>query len=136
MNEGPHRILHVIPSMGYGGAERQAAYLAHGLAGLGHDVHFALFAGGENLPLLEQSGATVHRLREAGNYDPRRLLELLRIAERSAGIWLSIANLKYDLAVITNRERDGFSGSTFHRKVLRLRVLPCRRRHRAARQRK
>lgn len=97
MNETPQRILHVIPSMGYGGAERQAAYLAHGLAGLGYDVHFALFAGGENLPLLEQSGVTVHRLREAGNYDPRRLLELLRIAERVAPdlvqTWLNMANV-------------------------------------------
>jgi glycosyltransferase involved in cell wall biosynthesis len=90
-------VLHVIPSMGYGGAERQAAYLAHGLVALGHDVHFAIFTGGENLPLLEQSGATVHRLRAAGNHDPRRLFELARIAGRIGPdlvqTWLPMANV-------------------------------------------
>jgi glycosyltransferase involved in cell wall biosynthesis len=83
--------------MGYGGAERQAAYLAHGLVALGHDVHFALFAGGENLPLLAQSGARVHRLRERGNYDPRRLLELARLARSIEPdliqTWLNMANV-------------------------------------------
>jgi glycosyltransferase involved in cell wall biosynthesis len=91
------RVLHVIPSMGYGGAERQAAYLAHGLGALGHQVHFALFAGGENLPLLERSGATVHRLAPRGNYDPRRFFELADIARRVAPdliqTWLNMANV-------------------------------------------
>jgi len=90
--------------MGYGGAERQAAYLAHGLGALGYDVHFALFAGGENLPLLEQSGATVHRLRPAGNYDPRRLVELLGITERVAPqlvqTWLNMANVLGGIAAL------------------------------------
>jgi len=93
---GP-RSLHVIPSMGYGGAERQAAYLAQGLTALGHDVHIALFAGGENLPLLERSGATVHWLVPRGNYDPRRLLELEGVARRVAPdliqTWLNMANV-------------------------------------------
>ncbi len=83
--------------MGYGGAERQAAYLAHGLVALGHEVHFALFAGGENLPLLEQSGARLHRLAERGNYDPRRLFELSRVAGHIAPdliqTWLNMANV-------------------------------------------
>ena len=83
--------------MGYGGAERQAAYLAHGLRALGHDVHFVIFTGGENLRLLEQSGAAVSRLRPAGNYDPRRFFELLRIAERVEPqliqTWLNMANV-------------------------------------------
>ncbi len=83
--------------MGYGGAERQAAYLAHGLGALGHEVHFALFAGGENLPLLEQSGARVHRLQARGNYDPRRLFELGRIVARTEPdviqTWLNMANV-------------------------------------------
>ncbi len=97
MRAAPLRILHVIPSMGYGGAERQAAYLARGLVALGHDVHFGLFAGGENLPLLEQSGARVHRLRAVGNYDPRRLLELAGIARRIepdlVQTWLPMADV-------------------------------------------
>ena len=91
------RVLHVIPSMGYGGAERQAVYLAHGLVALGYDVHFALFAGGENLPLLRTTGATVHSLAPRGNYDPRRLLELDRLVRSVkpdvVQTWLTMANV-------------------------------------------
>jgi glycosyltransferase involved in cell wall biosynthesis len=90
--------------MGYGGAERQAAYLAHGLSASGHEVHVAIFAGGENLPRLEQSGARVHRLRPAGNYDPRRLLELAGIAREVAPqlvqTWLPMANVLGGLVAI------------------------------------
>jgi glycosyltransferase involved in cell wall biosynthesis len=61
--------------MGGGGAERQLAYLAGELTALGWDVHVALVSGGPNLDRLRR-GATVHRLRARGSYDPRILLQL------------------------------------------------------------
>jgi glycosyltransferase involved in cell wall biosynthesis len=76
------RILHCIPGMGGGGAERQLAYLSGELVRLGWDVHVALVRGGPNLPRLEQSGATIHRLEPRGNYDPGILWSLSRIIER------------------------------------------------------
>lgn len=76
------RVLHCIPGMGGGGAERQLAYLAGPLASFGWDVHVALQAGGPNLPRLEQSGATIHRLHAASSYDPRLLTQLAGIVRR------------------------------------------------------
>jgi glycosyltransferase involved in cell wall biosynthesis len=68
--------------MGGGGAERQLAYLAGELTRFGWDVHVALVSGGPNLERLRASGATVHRLRARGNYDPRILLQLVRTVGR------------------------------------------------------
>jgi len=76
------RILHCIPGMGGGGAERQLAYLAGELVRLGWDVHVALVSGGPNLQRLERSGATIHRLESRSNYDPGILWGLTRIIER------------------------------------------------------
>jgi glycosyltransferase involved in cell wall biosynthesis len=110
--------------MGYGGAERQATYLARGLTGLGIEVHFALFTGGENLGLLERSGARVHRLAARHNYDPRRLFELAALADQVAPnliqTWLGMANVLGGLVALRKgvpwilSERftpDGYGGS-------------------------
>ena len=64
------RILHLIPTLGGGGAERQIAYLAQGLQARGCDVHVAIDSGGPNLERLVRTGATVHWIRTRGNYDP------------------------------------------------------------------
>jgi glycosyltransferase involved in cell wall biosynthesis len=72
------RVLHCIPGMGGGGAERQVSYLASGLTGLGWDVHVAVLSGGPNLDRLEASGARVHRLKARGNYDPGIFWQLAR----------------------------------------------------------
>lgn len=71
------RVLHCVPSMAGGGAERQLTYLAREHARAGVDVHVALIHGGPNFDRLAASGATVHRLRASGNHDPRILLQLL-----------------------------------------------------------
>lgn len=76
------RILHCIPSMGGGGAERQLAYLATALVRRGWDVHVALVAGGPNMARLEDGGSVVHRLRARGNYDPAIIWRLARTIER------------------------------------------------------
>lgn len=64
------RILHLIPSFGGGGAERQLAYLAQGLGDLGCEVHAGSVAGGVNLPRFEAAGGIAHGIAAAGNYDP------------------------------------------------------------------
>jgi len=72
------RVLHCVPSMAGGGAERQLSYLARELVRAGCDVHVAVIQGGPNLKRLEASGATVHRIRAIGNHDPLILAQLLR----------------------------------------------------------
>jgi glycosyltransferase involved in cell wall biosynthesis len=76
------RILHCIPGMGGGGAERQLAYLSGELVRRGWDVHVALVSEGPNYDRLRRSGATIHRLRASGNYDPGLLWRLLRTLRR------------------------------------------------------
>lgn len=76
------RVLHCIPGMGGGGAERQLSYLAEGLTRLGWDVHVALVSGGPNFERLRRSGATIHRLEARNNHDPRLLRQLLRVIHR------------------------------------------------------
>ena len=75
------RVLHLIPTLGGGGAERQITYLARGLRDRGCDVHVAIVRDGPNLSPLLDAGATVHRIRIASNYDPflvPRIIGLIR----------------------------------------------------------
>jgi glycosyltransferase involved in cell wall biosynthesis len=73
------RVLHLIPSLGGGGAERQCCLLAREQALNGLQVHVASVAGGSYVPLLKESPATVHRLPAVGNHDPLLLLRLARL---------------------------------------------------------
>ncbi len=73
------RILHCIPSMGGGGAERQLAYLCRGLAERGWEAHVALFREGPNSRLLRESGAIVHPIPYWSHYDPTNLLRICRL---------------------------------------------------------
>jgi len=76
------RVLHCIPSIHGGGAERQLVYLSEALPRRGWDVHVALRSGGVHLERLERSGAAIHRLGESGNYSPALLRELARVMTR------------------------------------------------------
>jgi glycosyltransferase involved in cell wall biosynthesis len=76
------RILHCIPSMLGGGAEKQLCYLAAGLVGLGHEVHVAYNFEGPNLSLLRQSGARLHRLDARRAFDPRAALDIAAVLRR------------------------------------------------------
>src|SRR5688500_553473 len=76
------RVLHCIPGMGGGGAERQLAYLAEQLPRFGWDVHVALVGQGPNFERLRASGATLHVLESRSNYDPRLFLRLVRAVGR------------------------------------------------------
>jgi len=68
-----HRILHFIPTMGGGGAERQLAYIASGQRTQAWDVHVALYSGGPNLQRLRETGAVIHHVGIRGSYDVRSL---------------------------------------------------------------
>jgi hypothetical protein len=73
------RILHCIPNMTGGGAERQLVYLCRELSRLGHDVHVLLNGKGETFPLLEQTGVTLHFLGVASNYSPRLVYSTAKV---------------------------------------------------------
>lgn len=70
------KILHCIPSLGGGGAERQLGYLASALAEMGHEVHIAHTAPIAGTP---PAGVILHRLKCSSNYDPVLLPRLLRL---------------------------------------------------------
>lgn len=72
-------ILHLIPNMAGGGAERQLSYLCEGLQKRGWDLHVALLSGGVNYRRLLESGATIHVIKARGNYDPLILFRLQRL---------------------------------------------------------
>ena len=71
------RILHVIPSLSGGGAERQLGYLAPELARMGHDVHIAYSREDSGKP--ELPGVVLHRLKSRSNYDPYLFWQLVRL---------------------------------------------------------
>jgi glycosyltransferase involved in cell wall biosynthesis len=64
------RVLLLIRSLGFGGAERQLANLAKGLTARGHEVYVALFyATGPYIPELLQAGVAVVPLTKQGRWD-------------------------------------------------------------------
>ena len=74
------RILHLIPSLSGGGAERQLSYLAPELVRMGHDVHIAYSEEGPQKP--ELADVVLHQLKSLSNYDPYLLWQLIRLARR------------------------------------------------------
>jgi glycosyltransferase involved in cell wall biosynthesis len=73
------RILHCIPHLSGGGAERQLRYLAEEQAARGQDVHVAYLSEGARPELPRWAGVGLHRLACRGNYDPRILVGLRRV---------------------------------------------------------
>lgn len=71
------RIVHIIPNLSGGGAERQLGYLAPELVRMGHDVHIAYSKEGPNNPQLP--GVMLHQIRSRSNYDPYLLWQLVRL---------------------------------------------------------
>lgn len=72
-------VLHVIPSLVGGGAERQLSLLAPELCRLGVDTHVAYLHPGVNLAPLQDSPVGLHPVTCSGNHDPRILLKLVRL---------------------------------------------------------
>ena len=74
------RILHFLPHLLGGGAERQFSYLAQEQFKLGHEVHVAYLENdGEN---SELQGIVKHSLRSFSNYDPVLLWQVICIIRR------------------------------------------------------
>lgn len=76
------KILHCIPTLGTGGAERQLSYLSPELARRGHEVHVAYLNGGINLRRLGAGNVFLHLTMASSNYDPRILLSLFRLVRK------------------------------------------------------
>jgi glycosyltransferase involved in cell wall biosynthesis len=99
------RVLHCIPSVEGGGAERQLTYLAKALPAEGCDVHVALTRGGANLRRLEEAGATIHQLGPIGTHDPRLFARLVRtftaVAPSIVHCWLLQMELLGGVAATT-----------------------------------
>ena len=72
-------ILHCIPTMEGGGAERQLVYLCRGLVERGWEAHVALLREGPNSRLLRESGAVVHPIRSWSHHDPFNILRICRL---------------------------------------------------------
>jgi len=73
------KILYCIPTLEYGGAERQLAYVATALARRGHEVHVACARGGPLGEQLISAGVRLHTLHPHGNHDPRLIVRLVRL---------------------------------------------------------
>lgn len=64
-------ILHLISSLGGGGAERQLSYLASELHRRGVSIHVGCLQEGPNADRLTRAGVPVHQIAAASSYDPR-----------------------------------------------------------------
>ena len=79
----PLRIVFLIRSLGYGGAERQLAVLASGLRRRGHTISVLTFyPGGELEADLRSSGVRVRSLEKRGRWDIAAFLANLHRAVR------------------------------------------------------
>ncbi len=101
------RILHLIPSLGGGGAERQLGILAAGLRDQGCEVHVGFVKGGANLARLEAAGAQLHRIPARGNLDPLLLLRIVRLIRKVrpdvVQTWLTQMDVAGGLAALLTR---------------------------------
>ncbi|MES2176518.1 MAG: glycosyltransferase [Gemmatimonadota bacterium] len=70
------RILHVIPTLGEAGAERQLSYLAAALGRRDWEVHVAVRIMGPNAQRLADAGIAVHVIPAISNYDPISIVHL------------------------------------------------------------
>lgn len=73
------RVLHLIPTLGQGGAERQLSILAPALKDEGIDVAVGIHTEGENLRPLENAGVKIFRLPARLNNSPLRYLDVARV---------------------------------------------------------
>jgi len=75
-------VLHCIPTLLGGGAERQLTYLAAGLCDRGWAVDVAVMERGPNAARLDIPGVTIHELDTTSPYHPMLLPRLRAIVQR------------------------------------------------------
>lgn len=76
------RVLHLIPTLGQGGAERQLSLLAPAMARKGQAIAVAFHTGGPNLQALESAGVSLFQLPSRSNHDPRLLTDIASVIRR------------------------------------------------------
>jgi len=76
------RVLHLIPTLADGGAERQLAYLCEGLAAMRCPTEVAVLLEGSNLERIQAAGVTVHRLPSPTHRDPLLFAHIVRLIRR------------------------------------------------------
>lgn len=76
------RVLHLIPTLGGGGAERQLALLSQAQCKEGLDVEIGYFRPGRYLSDLRESPVRMWQIRALGNYDPLALVRIVRLVRR------------------------------------------------------
>ena len=105
----PLRVLHLIPSLDYGGSERQVALLAREQAFVGFDVHLGLLRLGPQANLLDASKVRLHELRHGSNHDPGLALNVLRLVRTVAPdvvqTWLTQMDILGGIAARLSRRR-------------------------------
>jgi glycosyltransferase involved in cell wall biosynthesis len=99
-------ILHVIPTLEGGGAERQLNLLVREQVRRGYDVHVALRRGGVHLRAIQDSGVRIHELGNIPSINPRLLFAIKRtIAEVKPDIlqtWLPQMDIVAGLAALVS----------------------------------
>ena len=103
------RILHAIPSLSGGGAERQLGYLVAALATMGHAQDVAYIALGPAAENADLSRAGLYRLEAAGDRDPRILFRLIALILKTKPdilqTWLPQMDVFGGLAALLTRTR-------------------------------
>lgn len=101
------RVLHCIPTLGGGGAERQLACLSQRMSEVGISVHIAYTRRGPNFDRVKNSGVIRHELVCARNYDPRILWQLVKtiqsVKPHIVHTWLTQMDVLGGLAAILTR---------------------------------
>jgi glycosyltransferase involved in cell wall biosynthesis len=72
-------VLHIIPTLEGGGAERQLCMLATEQAGRGHSVHLAVRRTGIYADEMRQGGVRIHNLGDVRSVNPKLLLAITRL---------------------------------------------------------
>ncbi len=75
-------ILHIIPTLEGGGAERQLVMMAKEQAKRGWNVHIGLRRVGVNGSLLEKSGVIVHQLGDFKSLHPMMFLSIYKVIKQ------------------------------------------------------
>jgi glycosyltransferase involved in cell wall biosynthesis len=101
------RIVHLIPGLTGGGAERQLTLLAPAQAALGHEVHIGVIRGDIPASLIDVPGVHVQVLSLRSHYDPLlvpRIVALVRAARADiVQTWLMLMDVAGATAAALSR---------------------------------
>jgi glycosyltransferase involved in cell wall biosynthesis len=118
----PMNLLLFIDGLGSGGAQRQFAHLARGLAARGHTVTVAVYNDQDHFAgAVTESGASIVRLAKPSKYSPRVIAGLARLYRerraqaviaflRSPAAMAEVARLLHPAMKVIAAERSAFYG--------------------------